>query len=220
MAKRNPAGSGPGRGTPRSRTTSRPGERASRRSNTQPLPKEEAEDLDPQAVAARPLRPRAGAITWRLLVLVVVLLGLAIVLGQSLRIYFIQAGQLADVREQIAVTQEEIAEQKDQLERWKDPEYVKSQARVRLGWVMPGEVGYRVIGADGQPIDGSETVGSTKPGELSGPWFERMWKSVEIADEPLPAENATDPADDRVIGIESPSPSPAPPSPSPSPTNE
>ena len=87
---------------------------------------------------------------------------------------------------------------------------MKSQARVRLGWVMPGEVGYRVVGADGQPIDGSETVGSTNADDLAGPWFERLWKTVEVADEPIPVEEPSDApsADDRIVGIEPPSPSP------------
>ena len=130
-------------------------------------------------------------------------------LAQSLRIYFVQAGQLAEVRAEIAATQAEIADQLDQLERWQDPEYVRSQARVRLGWVMPGEVGYRVIGADGRPVDGSETVGEAED-EITGEWYERMWTTVALADEPLPLpEPEPDPAeDDRVIGIESPSPSP------------
>lgn len=206
---RSPAGRGPGRGTPRSRTTARPGERTQRERRATNVEPEDSVEVETEP--ALPPRLRAGGITWRLVVLVVVALGLALVLAQSLRIYFVQAGQVAELRAEIAATEAEIADQLDQLERWHDPEYVRSQARVRLGWVMPGEVGYRVIGADGLPIDGSETVGETED-QITGPWYERMMTSVQLADAPAPepeAEAEAEPEpDDRIIGTESPSPSP------------
>ncbi|WP_296136716.1 septum formation initiator family protein [uncultured Tessaracoccus sp.] len=154
-------------------------------------------------------RSRTGGVTWRLVVLGVVVLGLAVVFGQSLRIYLVQASELAEVRERISTTKEDISRQRDELERWKDPEYVRSQARVRLGWVMPGEVGYRVIGPDGKPIDGSETVGDMAD-DAAGPWYERMWTSVQVADEPV-REPVRQPGTDRdrVLEPESPSPSPS-----------
>lgn len=214
MANRHPAGSGPGRGTPRSRTAARPGERAHReRRPSNAVAPEEPEGLEPEP---RGHRAGPGGYTWRVVVLGLALLGVVIVLAQSLRIYFVQAGQLAEVRAQIAQTEQEIAQQRDELERWQDPAYVKSQARVRLGWVMPGEVGYRVIGPDGKPIDGSETVDDMVE-DISGPWYERMWTSVAVADEPEPEPVETPGADERVIGVETESPTPEP---SPSPTNE
>lgn len=207
---RSPAGRGPGRGTPRSRTTARPGERTHRDRRGARVEPDDAVEVE--AEPTLPPRPRGGGITWRLVVLGVVFLGLALVLAQSLRIYFVQAGQLAELRAEIAATEAEILDQRDQLERWKDPDYVRSQARVRLGWVMPGEVGYRVIGADGLPIDGSETVGETDQDEPTGPWYERMITTIQVADAPAPepeAEHEPDPEpDDRIIGTESPSPSP------------
>ena len=39
---------------------------------------------------------RARGITWRLVVLAAAVLGTMILLGQSLRIYFVQAGQIAE----------------------------------------------------------------------------------------------------------------------------
>lgn len=119
--------------------------------------------------------------TWRLAVLVVVIAGIALVLANSLRVYFAQAGELTAVRAQIAEEQERIADLQDKLDRWNDDEYVKAIARVRLGWVMPGEIGYHVIGADGQPLEGS-TMGQEP--EESGLWWEKMWRSVQLADAP------------------------------------
>ena len=130
-----------------------------------------------------PRAQRALSATWRLAVLGVVIAGLALVLAHSLRVYFAQSQEIAAVKVDIAVKQEQIAELEDKLNRWEDPQYVRSVARVRLGWVMPGEVGYRVIGADGQPLDGA-TIDTGDDAE-SGLWWERMWGSVSAADAPL-----------------------------------
>lgn len=188
--RNNPVTSGPGRGTPRSRTTARPGERTGR-SRVRAL----EPDAVPQAMSADPTpvprSQRAMTATWRLAVLVVVIAGIALVLANSLRVYFAQASELAEVRGQIAAEQDRIADLEDKLKRWEDPEYVKSIARVRLGWVMPGEVGYRVIGADGQPLDGAAI--EEKAEEPPGQWWEKMWGSVRVADQPAlaPEDEAT-----------------------------
>ena len=107
--------------------------------------------------------------TWRLLILGVVMAALAVTLAQSLRVYFAQAQETAMLREQIAQRQQEISTLEDQLARWKDPAFVKAEARSRLGWVMPGETGYRVIGADGKPIGGvAADVGIGRRGRRPG----------------------------------------------------
>ena len=125
--------------------------------------------------------------TWRLLILGVVMAALAVTLAQSLRIYFAQAQETAMLREQIAQRQQEISTLEDQLARWKDPAFVKAEARSRLGWVVPGETGYRVIGADGKPIGGDSTaLAPNKPS--SGMWWQQMWGSVAVADAPAEEE--------------------------------
>ncbi|BCR81932.1 FtsB family cell division protein [Arachnia rubra] len=182
-----PTGSGPGRGSPRSRTAARPGERiSSGRSRTRPL---DAEAVA-RATAERPRvtsSERALGMTWRLLILGVVMAALAVTLAQSLRVYFAQAQETAMLREQIAQRQQEISTLEDQLARWKDPAFVKAEARSRLGWVMPGETGYRVIGADGKPIGGDSTaLAPNKPS--SGMWWQQMWGSVAVADAPAEEE--------------------------------
>lgn len=172
------------------------------------MPGDEAAPKEPRA--AQHHRGIAGGITWRLVVLVAAVLGTTILLGQSLRIYFIQGAQIAEERERIAAAKKLIAQQKDEVERWKDPEFVRAQARVRLGWVMPGETGYRVIGPDGKPIDGSETVGDNVE-EQKGPWYEQMWSSVAVADKPAEEPDSKRPVDDdKVIGLESEAPTPKP----------
>ncbi|MBB1509643.1 septum formation initiator family protein [Tessaracoccus sp. MC1756] len=136
--------------------------------------------------AAPPRASRAMTATWRLAVLLVVIAGIGLVLAHSLRVYFAQAQELAAVRAEIAAERDRIADMEDQLERWEDPEYVRSIARVRLGWVMPGEVGYRVIDADGNPLEGA-TMAEQEP-ELQGEWYEKMWTSVKLTDTPVEEE--------------------------------
>ncbi len=127
--------------------------------------------------------------TWRLAVLAVVIAGIALLLATSLRVYFAQAGELADVRSQIADEQDRIADLEDKLNRWNDDEYVKAIARVRLGWVMPGEVGYHVIGADGQPLEGATMKEAVE--EPPSLWWEKMWGSVQVTDQPVEDPSAT-----------------------------
>ena len=112
---------------------------------------------------------------------------LAISFGQSLRIYLSQQHELAVAQQQIRDRSAQIADLEAELSRWSDPEYVKAQARDRLGWVMPGETGYRVVGADGKPIGGGVVIESEQAlpaGEHDPVWWDRLWGSVRTADAP------------------------------------
>ena len=111
-----------------------------------------------------------------------------------MRIYLDQRSDMAQARADISERQAAIAKLEDELARWNDPEYIKTQARERLGWVLPGEVGYRVIGADGKVVSGE--VGSIKgAGDPENQaWYERVWSSVQAADQPVvivPASEST-----------------------------
>ncbi len=140
--------------------------------------------------AARPAsRPRTS-LTARAIALAVVLLILTISYATSLRIYFAQAHEIAATRAEITDRQQRIDDLQGELARWANSEYVRTQARERLGWVVPGETGYRVIGADGKPLGGgAEITAETKP-EQPPPtaWWSKLWGSVEAADKPAPAK--------------------------------
>ena len=79
------------------------------------------------------------------------LLVLTISYASSLRIYFAQSHEIASTRAEISERQERIADLQGQLGRWGDADYVRTQARQRLGWVVPGETGYQVVDAQRQP---------------------------------------------------------------------
>jgi cell division protein FtsB len=129
-------------------------------------------------------------LTTRAIALVVVLLILTISYASSLRIYFAQAHEIASTKAEITQRQQRIADLQGGLARWNDPEYVRSQARARLGWVVPGETGYQVVDADGNPLGGGAAIGSSAS-TTDGPqdaWWAKLWGSVQTADKPAPAK--------------------------------
>jgi len=130
-------------------------------------------------------------ITQRAVALLVVVGLLIISYVGSMRIYLDQQSDMATARTQIAERQATIAQLEDELSRWSDPSYIKTQARERLGWVVPGEVGYRVIGTDGTVVSGE--VGSIKGNNdpANQAWYERIWSSVRTADQPAVVPTTT-----------------------------
>lgn len=199
-----PASTGPGRGSPRTRTAARPGDRASRDITSRPVAVDEQPAAD-SAPSSRLIGGRALGVTWRLIILGVVVATIAVTLAQSLRVYFAQGQEIAQYRAEIQASRDEIADLEDQLARWNDRDFVRAEARSRLGWVMPGEKGYRVIGADGEPLGGDPALHQTTD-EVTGQWWERLWGSVEVADHPVVEEPPPVPVPDVTIG---PPPSPS-----------
>lgn len=120
--------------------------------------------------------------------LALVLVVLAISYAGSLRIYFSQAGDLAVAEQQIRDRQAQISDLQTELARWDDPAYVKAQARERLGWVLPGETGYRVVDDNGNPLGGGVVLASgtrADPDAANQHWWDRMLGSLATADHPV-----------------------------------
>ncbi|MBK8458990.1 MAG: septum formation initiator family protein [Micropruina sp.] len=135
---------------------------------------------------AASLPPGLG-LTPRALAVITVLVLLALSYANSLRIYLNQEDALATARVQIQERSERVAALEDELQRWNDPAFVKAQARDRLGWVLPGETGYRVIGPDGKPMGGGVVIVAEQQlpaGEHEPMWWDRLWGSVQTADAP------------------------------------
>ena len=137
--------------------------------------------------------PAAGrrllsSLTTRAIALAVVLLILTISYASSLRIYFAQREEIASARASIAEREQRIAVLQGELARWSDPAYVKAEARARLGWVMPGEIGYKVVDADGNPLGGGVEINAEEPRPEApqDAWWSKLWGSVEAADKPAP----------------------------------
>ncbi|HHU37912.1 MAG TPA: septum formation initiator family protein [Propionibacterium sp.] len=145
--------------------------------------------------AASRIRRPAGklALTRRALVLFAVVALLAVSFAGSLRVWVVQSQDLAAAQAQIEQRTARVAELEDELARWNDPAFVRAQARQRLGWVMPGEIGYRVVGADGEVLSGStdiEGIGDPVTSDLAARWWDRAATSLRQADEPNPLAEA------------------------------
>jgi len=110
---------------------------------------------------------------------------LALSYASSLRVYLDQRSDIYAAQAAIAQSQQDIDNLTTEINRWNDPAYVEAQARARLGWVMPGETGYRVIGPDGQPIDGgAEIAGATPTTQPASPWWRKLIDGLKKADQP------------------------------------
>ncbi|WP_158270258.1 FtsB family cell division protein [Mycetocola zhujimingii] len=79
-----------------------------------------------------------------LLMMGLVVLGV-IVVGPNLKAYIEQRQQIAALQESVDQSAAEIAEVRDERERWNDSTYVMTQARDRLYYVNPGEISFIVI---------------------------------------------------------------------------
>ena len=86
---------------------------------------------------------------------------------------------------------------KDDRERWRDSAFVEQQARERFGWVLPGEVGYRVIGADGKVQGDVPTLNEPAQPEAKQ-WHDLLWGSVVEAGK-SPKKETPQPDPDVVI---------------------
>jgi cell division protein FtsB len=142
-----------------------------------------------EAPGAAPGTRRRPAFTGRAAFLALIVCALALSLAYPLQRYVEQRQQLAALRDEVAGRGERVRALEEQLQRWRDPAYVKQEARRRLHFVMPGETGYVVIGPEGTSSGagtaagsaGSGTAAVTGDGGEPQPWYDRLWASVDAA---------------------------------------
>jgi len=78
-----------------------------------------------------------------LIVALVVVGGL--IVSPTLTTYVQQQRELAELRESVRLQNEQVEKADEERAKWLDPSYVRSQARGRLFYVMPGETQLSVI---------------------------------------------------------------------------
>ena len=153
--------------------------------------------------AARPQAPGRSAprprLTGRAAILVMVLAVLAVSYASSLRAYLQQRAHISDLQSTIAERQEQIGDLEREKRRWNDDEFVRAQARERLGYVLPGETPFVAL-RDGRPLESESSLSDpfSDVGEDLA-WWDSAWNSVVVAGDPptrvdpQPLTRVTDP---------------------------
>ena len=118
-------------------------------------------------------------ISTRLLILFIVLFGVAVTLAPPTQHYFAQRSQISALEADVESNRKKLEEARTELQRWRDPEYIKSQARDRLHFVLPGERQYIILGINTQIDDGTSTAAPINQDfPLGVPWYSRVISSI------------------------------------------
>jgi cell division protein FtsB len=129
-------------------------------------------------------RPLRRAVTGRALVLAGVTVLLVVLLAAPLHRYLSAHNAEGQAARQEQVSKQQLAQLTQQAAQLGDPNYIKSQARLRLQYAMPGDTVYGVItpGTTQKRANASPPPsGPTKvPG---GTWNQRLWGTVQTADD-------------------------------------
>jgi len=100
-----------------------------------------------------------------------------VLIGSPLQNYFAQRAQINALSAQVKANQAALDEARRELELWNDPNYIKSQARTRLHFVLPGERQYILtnpVTLEGE--DSSNKIASNVPAGV--PWYSRLIATI------------------------------------------
>lgn len=119
-------------------------------------------------------RRRRSSRTFTLLVLLFIL---ALTLAPPVKHYFTQRAQISALNAQLISDNEALESARSELLLWQDPEYVKSQARERLHYVLPGERQYIVT--EGSKTNDGITKTKVADALVDGqPWYVQLIASI------------------------------------------
>jgi len=115
----------------------------------------------PAAVAATAAWFRSRNISALTVTIFVMIVIGFISLGPQVSGLYQQRARVAAIQAQIEAAKQGLQDMKVERQRWSDPVYIRSQARDRLYYVLPGEVSYLVMDANGLNLsDTTGTVGA------------------------------------------------------------
>ena len=128
-------------------------------------------------MARRQLRFGRRRTSNRVLALSAILFLLALTIAPPVKHYFTQRAQISALKAQLSADNSALEKARQELTLWQDPEYVKSQARERLHFVLPGERQYIVTEGETQAGQNSTTkvASSLADGQ---PWYSRLIASI------------------------------------------
>jgi cell division protein FtsB len=110
-----------------------------------------------------------------------VFFALALFLAPPIKNYFTQRAQISALKAQLSSDYSALEAAEKELTLWQDPDYIKSQARERLHFVMPGERQYIVTGTDGLDDESDNEVQVVENLPEGQPWYTRMIASITEA---------------------------------------
>jgi len=115
-------------------------------------------------------------------VLGLALCAVLVLLAYPMRQYLTQRQQISGLEQHQRAQQASITALQRRQQQWRDPAYVKAQARRRLQYVLPGEIGYVVIdgGAAGRARSRPATVVPRQSSRAA--WYSQLWGTVRAAD--------------------------------------
>ena len=105
--------------------------------------------------------------------IVVLVIGGAVIISPTLSTYVQQRREIAELEESVRVHQEAVDEIDAERAKWKDPVYIRSQARDRLFYVMPGETQLNVIDDIVMPVESDEPT-SPKLSRIESNWAQGL----------------------------------------------
>ena len=105
------------------------------------------------------------------------MVGLMLALAVPVRGWFAQRAQIASLRADVEAAQARVTALEIDRQRWEDPAFVAAEARRRLHFVLPGEVGYVTLGSGTAAADATTGEGA------AGPWYSDLWGALQQADD-------------------------------------
>lgn len=159
-----------------------------------------------RAKAPRQLANLGSRMSWQPSTMVtvgVLVLGVFLV-GPKVGDYFAMQTQIVQLKAKLDAAKNHLIDLSSEKKRWDDPVYIRAQARNRLFYVVPGEVSYLVLDANGLNLsDTTGTVGaaiaasknsssfSQNIGTTKKDWAKGLLQSVVQAglDQPVDASN-------------------------------
>jgi len=119
-------------------------------------------------------------VTARFIAISVVIFIIAVTIAPPAQRYFTQRAQINAVEAEISNRKTRLAEAEIELQKWRDPNYVKSQARERLHFVLPGERQYIVLGVETEAssVQKQKTPVATEQFG-SAPWYTKLISSIQ-----------------------------------------
>lgn len=119
-------------------------------------------------------------VTARFIAISVVIFIIAVTIAPPAQRYFTQRAQINAIEAELTSRKARLAEAEIELQKWRDPNYVKSQARERLHFVLPGERQYIVLGVETE--DGANEKKKTPVATRqfgSAPWYTKLISSIQ-----------------------------------------